>query len=249
MISNVASTVVDDLLDFFKTRGIQLVKQYSPDLGSISRFVRDYLITETSSVYASRDCSKYKNSLMYNIGTPTEYNDAYNNNKISSYMKYSKNFTDIGTIKYTKDEKFIFRLKKYRNNIDDSDSGKLLCRDVSYLILPINFMIMSESIDNLYDCLLLLKQRVKFMNYLDVPLRLDPNSKEKCDVEYWLKWDTNDVNIGYANFNENALNTLEFKCEVTGGFFSNYTYFDNIIDQIDVKAGFINAKSANTEQE
>lgn len=253
MINKVVNQLVMDMLEFFNSRNIKLTAQYSPDLGSISRYARDYMLATMDSPWANRDCAKYQNRLMYNISTPVTDPTKFNNLKSRLFSKLSDfNYTKgiVYSIDNPSADKYEAIIRKDRiKNPQDKKDGTVITRVVSWLNLPVHFMIMSESIDNIYDILLLIKQEVEYFNYLDVPLNLTPWSEEPDIIEYFMMWDTREINIGFADFQSTSLHTIEFSCTVSGGFFSNFYKEDSMLDRVELNIGFSNAQGKNIKQD
>lgn len=251
MISKVVEALKYQLLDFFNTRNIVLTAKYSPELSGVSRYIRDYLVTYMQNPFANKDFSEYQNALLYSIGTPRTPDTKYNNLKFELYSKLIDFNTVDGDISWEYSNQYpdIFTITKTRNkDKSDSNDGVVLRRRVSYLQMPVNFMIMTESIDNLYDILLLLKQEVLYMNYLPVELNLTKFSDTPDKLIYYVQWELDDIEIQYATFDDNAMNVLSFGCEVYGGYFSNFGKTDTIVDSIELKVGFINDQSKNIKR-
>ena len=246
MISKIVEALKKDLLDFFNERNIVLTAKYSPELSGVSRYIKDYLVTYMKNPFASEDIGQYQNALLYKIGTPQTPNDKFNNLKFELYSKLADFNTKEGEIvwNYKSSTPDLFTITKIRDKSEtDKNDGYVLKRSASYLSMPVQFMIMTESIDNLYDILLLLKQKIQYMNYLEVQLNLTKYKEELDTLVYYLQWDVDNLEIQYATFDENALNTLEFSCNIVGGYFSDFGTKDSIVDTIELSVGLINAKS------
>lgn len=247
MITKVAEELKNSLLDAFNKRNIVLTAKYSPELAGVSRYIKDYLISDMRSPFANVDKSVYQNALLYNIGTPQK-TEVFNNLRIQHGSKLFDFNTKEGVVTESenKDGNY-FTLTKKRVRSDSSNDGKVIKRRVNFLNMPMRFMIMTESIENMYDILLLLRQEIQFQNYLTVPLRLTEYSEFADELEYFIQWDINDLEIQYANFDDTALNTLEFGCTVLGGYFSNFFTEEYITDTIEITVGPLNnAKGKNS---
>lgn len=236
MISKVVEALVQDLINTFKTYSIDLTAQYTPDLSSFSRFMREYYIGNTLVDPTSVNKSKYTNRLLYRIGTPKP-TDKLRNMLMSGYTKMEGQPSDNWVMSGWTDNPDGASVITKTNLTDSVARASGVERRVSHLGIPVEFMIVTEDLDLVMELAVLYHQVLSNLQGLEVSLAFDPTSPDALTpFEYFLNWNIDSFEVNYANFhdNDNALNTLSFSLDIQGPIFSSYYKERGLIKLVDV---------------
>jgi hypothetical protein len=176
------------------------------------------------------DGSLYSNKLMYKMGTPKPADYGAHNNMMSVMAGYEAIGQTYELVFTAPNE-----LSKIRTA---TDSGLVRVRDVSLMQIPIEFALITESLDTIMSICMLFYQELIVQNVLTVSLNLFSDGN-LVPIDYLMKWDRNSLDVGYANFdNNNALNTVSFSMEIFGAIFSDFYTEEQVINRIDLTTGF-----------
>lgn len=231
MINKLVDQLSTDLVDFFKIYGIEITAQYTPELPGLLTYSRNFLSRTLDRNPVSIDGSLYQNKILYRVSAikPAEF--APHNNRLAIMA----GIEDVGQA-YTLVRDSLGE-SKIRIQTDD---GTYKVRDVTIAEIPMEFTIITESLELIHSATLLFYQRLVHMNVLSLQLDL-VGSQMKTSLDYFMNWDRDSLEISYANFeNTNALNTITFSMKVSGPLFSEFYIEDQVINRYDLAVGFIN---------
>lgn len=230
MIEKLISQLSTDVLEFFNKYNIQLTAQYTPDLPGIISYSRNFLTRTLVHNPTSVDGKLYQNKLLYKVDTPKPAEFSPQNNPLS-VLSGMENIGQDYIIETTSNT-----ISKIRTSTDDAT---VKVRDVTIMQIPVDFTIITESLDLVFAVSTLFYQQLVLQNILTVELDLFSNGV-KHELPYFMNWDRDSLEISYANFeNMSALNTLSFKVVLSGAVFSEFYTEDHVIDKYEITVGTI----------
>ena len=236
MIDTILKQLDNDILNFFNSYNIKLSSRYTPEIPGLSRYMREFFIRDLDIDPARYyDNSKYQNRLLYRFDTP-KLSDKLRNRNLSVYLNNADNTLDTSNITFDPNASSLGVLTW--NRVEGSTgSSQVITRDISLLDVPVEFMIVTENKDLIFDICLLFYQKLSVLNTLDISIALNPNNpSDNIALNYFMNWDLESLNINYANpeSDNNYLNTLEFNMILSGAFFSNFYKEDGLINTVEL---------------
>jgi hypothetical protein len=229
MISSAASKLVEAVQCTFADVGLKFPAHYHPDLPAFHHYSQNARVRDM--MYKPNGGEVHLGKIMYSLAPPKTINRSNNvpghenlliTPKAGVVLPTSNvTTTDLAT---TGPEFF-----KEHDKIVDAKTGveykleDFEVRPISFLEVPINFLILQESSELLYEMSMIFFSEIIHIQALGLNLRFN-DTAPKTAMNYQVKFDPDSLDIIYNNLDEdrNSLHQLSFSASISGGFVSSY---------------------------